>query len=503
MASTRRSRRAFRAVCVVTALVATHAVAPVSAADEQTYLVVADSSVVGHAESVLPRSARASAASFVAVDAAVAQMTAAQAEAVDAQPGVVVSPDGWMTLQAGAAPAADAAPGRGDPAGPAAADMQARLLAAASTWGLDRLDQRSLPLNGRYTRNGGVDGRGVHVYVIDSGIDMDHPEFAGRVSTSWSLADDGRGADDVNGHGTHVAGTIGSTIFGIAPAVTLHSVRVLDESGAATFSEFVAAMDLVAAKAIRPAVVNVSLGGPYNAAVNQAVANLVRAGIPVVVAAGNDGESADRYSPGSTPSAITVAASNAADRAASFSNHGRSVDLFAPGVEIDSTNAGAPRSSSRDSGTSMAAPHVTGWVALYLQHHRNASPATIRRALIGTATRGRIANEVGGTPDRLPYTSAVKAAATRTPAKKPSITVTAPKKAKVRVDVDPDRKAQGYWKVKVLKRVDGSYVRARTVRTKGAAEVAVVDVPRGRYVVRVPAQHGFAATTSRSVVLKR
>lgn len=490
MASTRSSRLVVSVVCAATALVAGLVVAPASAADEQRYLVVADTTVASLDETILPRSARATAESYEAVDAAVAQMTAAQAAAVDSQPGLVVSPDGPMTTQ----DESDAG---------AAAGTEMRLLAAASSWGQDRIDQRDLPLNRRYTLNRGVSGRGVHVYVVDSGIDLDHPEFAGRIGLSWSFAQDSLGPDDVNGHGTHVAGTIGSTIFGVAPAVTLHSVRVLDSSGGATFSRFVAAMDFVATNAVRPAVVNVSLGGPYSAAVNQAVENLVRSGISVVVAAGNDAADVAGYSPGSAPSAITVAASDAADRYAGFSNYGRSVDLVAPGVAIDSTNAGNPRYFARDSGTSMAAPHVTGWVALYLQHHRTASPATVRQALVSTATRGRIANEVGGTPDLLPYTSAVKAPTVAPQAKKPSLTVTTPKKAKVRVNVDPNRKAQGYWKVKVLKRVTGSYVSVRTVRTKGAREIAVVNVPRGRYMVKVPAQHGFAATTSRSVLVKR
>lgn len=275
----------------------------------------------------------------------------------------------------------------------------AETIQANSPWGLDRVDQRALPLSGtyQYTNN----GKGVNVYVIDSGIYAEHPQFGGRVRLDFDAVGDDYGAQDCFGHGTYVAGIIGSANLGVAKGVTLHSVRVLNCDGDALWSDIIAGIDWVTRNAKRPAVVNMSLGGELNAAVDDAVRRAAAANITFVVSAGNSGDNACLYSPSRTFSAVTVAASMPNDSRAEFSNYGSCVDIFAPGTDIPSLSAYDPNTIVTTSGTSAAAPHVAGIAALYLERFPQASRKSVTNAIVGTASVGRITDAGRNSPNQL------------------------------------------------------------------------------------------------------
>jgi subtilisin family serine protease len=269
-------------------------------------------------------------------------------------------------------------------------------------WGLDRMDQRSGTLSGTFTPTD--DGSSVHAYVIDTGVRISHHQFRGRASYGYDFVDDDRRAGDCNGHGTHVAGTIAGSTYGVAKRAKIVAVRVLDCDGWGWMSDIIDGVDWVTRHAVRPAVANMSLGGDNDPALDRAVARSIASGVTYAVAAGNDNVDAARQSPADVPSAITVGATDSGDRRASFSNYGTLVDLFAPGVAITSASRASDTGTAVYSGTSMAAPHVAGAAALVLDAHPGWSPKRVRDYLVAHATTGRVTNRGSGSPNRLLYT---------------------------------------------------------------------------------------------------
>jgi len=266
-------------------------------------------------------------------------------------------------------------------------------------WGLDRIDQRNRPLSASYTYN--WTGSGVRAYIIDTGIRTTHTQFGGRASNVFD-AFGGNGAD-CNGHGTHVAGTVGGTTYGVAKSALLRGVRVLDCNGSGSTSGVIAGVDWVRQNHIAPAVANMSLGGGISTALDTAVNNLSNAGVAIAVAAGNSNANACNSSPARAANAITVGATTSTDARASFSNFGTCVDLFAPGQGILSAWFSSNTATATLSGTSMASPHVAGVAALYKQQNPSASGVTVRNAIVNNATTNVVTNPGTGSPNRLLY----------------------------------------------------------------------------------------------------
>ncbi|HEY3561585.1 MAG TPA: S8 family peptidase [Kribbella sp.] len=272
-------------------------------------------------------------------------------------------------------------------------------------WGLDRADQRDLPLDKKYEPT--TDAKNVNVYIIDTGIYAKHQDFGDRASVGTDTVGDGQNGVDCMGHGSHVAGTIGGTTYGLAKAAKLIAVRVLDCQGSGSTESVVAGIDWVTKNAKKPAVANMSLGGGADDALDAAVKASVDSGVTYAVAAGNESADACQSSPAKEPSAITVGATDDADKRAEFSNYGKCVDVFAPGVDITSVGITAPDSTAKMSGTSMATPHVAGGAALYLADHPDATPADVAKALVANSTAGKVGDPGTGSPNQLLYVGAV------------------------------------------------------------------------------------------------
>ena len=259
-----------------------------------------------------------------------------------------------------------------------------------ATWGLDRTDQRGVTLDGNYNYTN--TGSGVNAYIIDTGIRLSHTEFGGRAVSGYDAVDGGS-ADDCNGHGTHVAGTVGGAKYGIAKSVRLVAVRVLDCGGSGSWSGVIAGMDWVAANHVKPAVANMSLGGGANTSVDDAARRLIASGVATAIAAGNGNfigiaQDACKYSPARVAEAMTIGSTTKTDAKSSFSNYGACVDFFAPGSSITSAWYQSDTQTNTISGTSMATPHVAGVAALYLQSNPGASPQAVRDALFANTTKG-------------------------------------------------------------------------------------------------------------------
>ncbi|MFJ9111337.1 S8 family peptidase [Streptomyces sp. NPDC102283] len=313
-----------------------------------------------------------------------AKLTTTELQAVRAVPGVLaVEENAEVTVPA-----------------PTAANL---LRAPAAGWGADRIDQRALPLDDTFTT--AATGKGVKAYVVDTGIDAAHSEFGGRVASGYDAVGDGRAGMDCNGHGTHVAGTVGGAVYGVAKDASLVNVRVLDCEGRGTWAGILAGFDWIAKDAERsgvPAVLNASLGGDRSTAVDAAVEAVADAGVLPVVAAGNDNRDACDVSPAGADGVFTVGASDRQDRETSFSNWGSCLSVYAPGADIVSARLGGGTVSLN--GTSMASPHVAGVAALYKQENPSASPAAVSRWLTDTATGDVLSGLGQGSPDLLLYT---------------------------------------------------------------------------------------------------
>ncbi|GGZ10854.1 S8 family peptidase [Streptomyces nitrosporeus] len=268
------------------------------------------------------------------------------------------------------------------------------------SWGLDRIDQTGTAGDGAYTYPDAA-GEGVTAYVIDTGVRVTHDDFEGRAASGFDAVDNDDDADDGNGHGTHVAGTIAGASHGVAKKTKIVAVRVLDDNGSGTTEQVIAGIDWVTAHHEGPSVANMSLGGGADPALDAAVQEAIASGVTFAVAAGNESGDAGEGSPSRVPEAITVASSTVDDRQSSFSNHGPAVDLYAPGSDITSTWNDSDDGTNTISGTSMAAPHVAGAAAVYLAGHPEAAPDEVASALTEGATPGAVSDATEGTPNKL------------------------------------------------------------------------------------------------------
>jgi subtilisin family serine protease len=268
-----------------------------------------------------------------------------------------------------------------------------------ATWGLDRINQRNRPLDGKYSY--GYTGSPVYTYIIDTGIRTAHNEFEGRAANVYDAF--GGNGQDCNGHGTHVAGTVGGKVYGVAKKAWLRGLRVLNCSGSGTTSGIIAAVDWLRQNHVKPAVANMSLGGGFSSSLNTAVNNLSNAGVFVAVAAGNDNRNSCDYSPASAANAYTVAASTSSDAKASFSNFGSCVNIYAPGQSITSAWHSSNSATSTISGTSMASPHVAGVAALIKHRYGDISSASVRTHLNDAGTNNLISGNPSGTVNKLLY----------------------------------------------------------------------------------------------------
>ncbi|MCU0623070.1 MAG: S8 family peptidase [Gemmatimonadaceae bacterium] len=274
---------------------------------------------------------------------------------------------------------------------------------SGATWGLDRIDQRARPLNGTFVYT--ATGSGVRAYILDTGIRYDHVDFGGRAVPGFDAIGDGRNGNDCDGHGTHVAGTVGGTTWGVAKAATLVAVRVLDCNGSGTTSGVIAGVDWVRTNHVKPAVANMSLGGGASTALDNAVSNAVAAGVTFVVAAGNSNRDACNFSPARAGTAITVGATTSSDARASYSNFGACLDLFGPGSSITSAWFTTSTATATISGTSMASPHVAGVAAQYLQANPSAAPSSVRNAIVTNATANVVTSAGRRSPNLLLFTN--------------------------------------------------------------------------------------------------
>ncbi|QSB04975.1 S8 family peptidase [Natronoglycomyces albus] len=305
-----------------------------------------------------------------------AQMTYAQAQKIAADPNVkFVEQNAVVTIQdAGSQP-------------------------NPPSWGLDRIDQADLPLDETY--NYPNTASDVTAYILDTGVNLTHEDFAGRMVEGYDAVTPGGDADDCQGHGTHVAGTVAGTEYGVAKGASISPVRVLDCNGSGSYAGIIDGIEWATENASGPSVANMSLGGPSDASLNAAVDASSAAGLTHVVAAGNSGDNACNYSPAGADSAITVGSTTSTDARSSFSSLGECVDLFAPGSDITAPWIGSDTATNTISGTSMASPHVAGAAALFLQDNPDASPEDVRAHLTSTASEGKVGNPGTGSPNLL------------------------------------------------------------------------------------------------------
>ncbi|MFD8227101.1 S8 family peptidase [Streptomyces massasporeus] len=290
-----------------------------------------------------------------------------------------------------------------DPAVASVEQNQRVTLAATQTnapWGLDRVDQASLPLSGTYTYPDSA-GSGVTVYVIDTGVRITHQQISGRASHGYDAVDGDNNASDGNGHGTHVATTIAGTTYGVAKKAKIVGVRVLNNSGSGTTAGVIAGIDWVTQNHSGPSVANMSLGGGASATLDTAVRNSIASGVTYAVAAGNSSTTASSSSPARVAEAITVGATTSTDAKASYSNYGSALDIFAPGSSITAGWHTSDTATNTISGTSMATPHVAGAAAVYLAGHTSSTPAQVATALVNGAVTGKVTSAGSGSPNRL------------------------------------------------------------------------------------------------------
>ncbi|MFF1813494.1 S8 family serine peptidase [Streptomyces sp. NPDC058251] len=343
---------------------------------------------------------------IVTLDAHAAKSTSAKGKALAKEYGATLARTYKKALNGYAieATAAEAKRFAADPAVTSVVQNRTFHIDATQTnppsWGLDRIDQKSLPLDSKYTYPDSA-GQGVTAYIVDTGVRITHSDFGGRASYGYDAVDNDNTAQDGNGHGTHVAGTVAGNAYGVAKKAKIVAVRVLNNSGSGTTAQVVAGIDWVTQNHSGPSVANMSLGGGADSALDTAVRNAIASGVTFAVAAGNDNANASNYSPARVSEAITVGATTSSDARASYSNYGSVLDIFAPGSSITSSWNTSDTATNTISGTSMATPHVTGAAAVYLADHPGSTPAQVASGLVAAASTGVVTSPGTGSPNRL------------------------------------------------------------------------------------------------------